>query len=182
MHVSPLAVADACLIKFSPRQDERGSLTRIFCREELATLGFKPIAQINRSMTREPGTVRGLHYQTPPYSEAKLISCLKGRVFDVIADLRAGSPTFLQIHCLELSADAALMLYVPRGFAHGFQVLEPDSELLYMHDNVYMPAHEGGVNTLDQRLAIPWPKSISQLSDRDRNLPNLQQGFTGLAL
>ena len=133
-------------------------------------------------MTREPGTVRGMHFQLPPSAETKLIRCLRGRVFDVAVDLRRDSPTFLKWSGHELSATNAHLLVIPEGFAHGFQVLEPDSELLYLHTAFYDPAHEGGLSPADPMLAIRWPLPVNGLSDRDRNHPQLTADYRGIAL
>jgi dTDP-4-dehydrorhamnose 3,5-epimerase len=117
-----------------PQIDERGFFTRLFCHNELGELiGARQIVQINQSSTRTVGAVRGLHYQHGPSAEMKLVRCIKGKVWDVAVDLRAGSPTFLYWHAEELSAENAHMMVIPEGFAHGFQVLEEDSELLYLH-------------------------------------------------
>lgn len=143
------------------------------------------IAQINHSYSAKRGTVRGLHFQYPPHAEIKLVSCVRGRVFDVAVDLRAGSPTFLQWHALELSAERHNSLLVPRGFAHGFQALEDDCELLYLTSTPYAQAAEDGLNPTDSRLGhggISWPLAITECSDRDRNHPPLTDAFAGITL
>ncbi|HSG89217.1 MAG TPA: dTDP-4-dehydrorhamnose 3,5-epimerase [Pseudomonadales bacterium] len=152
--------------------DDRGRFSRLFCAEELRPAGWTgPIAQINHSLTAVPGTVRGMHFQRPPHAEMKLVTCIRGRVWDVAVDLRPGSPTRLRWHGVELSAEAGNALLVPEGFAHGFQVLEADSELLYMHSAPYAPAAEGGLNPLDPALAIDWPITPDRLSEKDRSRP-----------
>lgn len=163
------------------RGDERGFLSRLFCAGELAAAGWhQGIAQINHTLTRRPGTVRGMHFQHPPHAEAKLVSCLRGRVWDVAVDLRAGSPTRLRWHAEELSADNGRALLIPEGFAHGFQVLDPDSELLYLHSAAYAPQGEGAVNALDPRLAIAWPLPVGERSARDVAHPMLADDFPGI--
>ncbi|MBO9506230.1 dTDP-4-dehydrorhamnose 3,5-epimerase family protein [Thalassospira sp. A3_1] len=161
--------------------DERGFLERMFCGRELAEhVGFGAIAQINRTMTRAVGVVRGMHYQNIPSVEAKIVTCLRGAILDVIVDIREGSPTFLQHVAVSLSSDDDSALYVPHGFAHGFQTLKPDTELLYLHDNYYDPEHERGLQPLDPALAIAWPLEISQMSERDRNHPAIKNDFEGI--
>jgi dTDP-4-dehydrorhamnose 3,5-epimerase len=180
MRLEPLPIAGVRLIRLTPHEDVRGAFTRLFCRRELESLGMAPMVQINHSLTRQVGTVRGMHFQRPPQAENKLVACLRGRVFDVVVDLRAGSPTFLKWHGVELAEGMGRMLFVPRGVAHGFQVLEADSELLYLHDAFYAPELEGAVNPLEPRIAIAWPLPVSQLSDRDRSRPFLADDFRGL--
>ena len=137
--------------------------------------------QINHSRTAAVGTVRGMHFQNPPHAEMKLVRCLKGRVWDVAVDLRAGSPTFLRWHAEVLAADNARMLVVPEGCAHGFQVLEPESELLYLHTANYAPEAEGGVFCEDPRLGIAWPLPVEGLSRRDLSFAPIATNFTGTA-
>lgn len=164
------------------RGDERGFLSRLFCTDELAAAGWRRgIAQVNQSLTHRAGTVRGLHFQRPPDAEAKLVSCLRGRVWDVAVDLRAGSPTLLRWHAEELSPDNGRALLIPEGFAHGFQVLAPDSELLYLHSAPYSPVSEGGLNAADPRLAIDWPLPVGERSARDQSHPLLTDDFQGIA-
>jgi dTDP-4-dehydrorhamnose 3,5-epimerase len=154
--------------------DHRGFLSRIFCANELAPAGWrKPIAQINHTLTQRQGTVRGMHFQRGIHAEMKLVSCLRGAIWDVAVDLRAGSPTFLRWHAEELSADNRRALLIPEGFAHGFQALTDDCELLYLHSTAYAPEAEAALNVRDARLAIAWPLPISQLSPRDANHPML---------
>lgn len=133
-------------------------------------------------MTTSPGAIRGMHFQNPPYAEMKLVRCLRGRVWDVAIDLRAGSETFLRWHAEELSAENRLMMAIPEGFAHGFQVLEPESELLYLHTAVYHRSSEGGVPFDDPRLAIRWPLPVTDVSVRDAQHPPITQHFTGIAI
>ena len=161
--------------------DGRGYLSRLFCAEELAVAGWvHSIAQINHTCTVRRGTVRGMHFQRPPHSEMKLVSCIKGEVWDVAVDVRAGSPTFLRWHAERLSNDNGRALLIPEGFAHGFQVLTDDLEMLYCHSAAYNPSAEVGLNPRDVRLAITWPLAISELSSRDAEHPLIATGFEGV--
>lgn len=162
--------------------DARGSLTRIFCADELRDAGWtRPIAQINHTVTALAGTVRGLHFQHPPHAEAKLVSCLRGEVWDVAVDVRAGSPTFLHWHATRLSADNGLALLIPEGFAHGFQALTDNLEMLYCHSHPHVPQAEGGLNPLDPTLTIAWPLPVVGLSERDAGHAPIGEGFRGVA-
>jgi dTDP-4-dehydrorhamnose 3,5-epimerase len=162
--------------------DSRGFLSRLFCAEGLAAAGWSgPIAQINHTFTSRQGTVRGMHYQRPPHAEAKLVSCLRGEVWDVAVDLRAGSPTFLRWHAERLSADNGCALLIPQGFAHGFQTLSDDVELLYCHSAAYAAQAEAGLHPQDERMAIAWPLPITELSARDAGHPRITEAFTGSA-
>ena len=163
--------------------DSRGSFGRLFCEHELQfVLGSRHIVQINQSLTRNSGAVRGMHYQTPPQAEMKLVRCLRGRVWDVAVDLRKGSPSFLRWHAEELSADNRRMLVIPEGFAHGFQALESDSELLYLHTQAYVSGAEAAVAYDDTLIGIDWPIPVTELSDRDRSHPRLDQTFCGIVV
>ncbi|HEX2542301.1 MAG TPA: dTDP-4-dehydrorhamnose 3,5-epimerase family protein [Caldimonas sp.] len=168
-------------IKRSQAQDARGFFSRLFCADELASAGFDaPVAQINHTLTRRLGAARGLHFQHSPHAEIKLVSCVRGRVFDVAVDLRRGSPTFLAWHAEILSAENATSLLIPRHFAHGFQTLEQDCELLYLHSTAYTPAAEGALNLSDPAIGIRWPLPFSDVSDKDRATPHVASDFTGL--
>ena len=171
------------VIESTPHHDDRGAFVRLFCARELQPLlNGRRIAQISQSMTRRIGAVRGLHFQRPPHAEMKMVRCLRGRVWDVAVDIRTGSPTFLRWHAEELSPDTTKMLVIPEGFAHGFQVLEPDSELLYLHTEFYHPPSEGGLRFDDPRLAISWPLVPQDLSARDTGHPLLDDNFTGVTV
>jgi dTDP-4-dehydrorhamnose 3,5-epimerase len=179
--VAPTVLAGVMLVRRQRLRDERGFLCRMFCAEELQTAGWPaPIAQINLTRTGSAGTVRGMHYQLPPHGECKLISCLRGEVWDVALDLREGSPTFLRWHAQRLSGDNDLALLLPEGVAHGFQSLSADAELLYCHSRAYAPEYERGLNPLDPRLAIDWPMPVAALSPRDRAHPLLTADFHGV--
>jgi dTDP-4-dehydrorhamnose 3,5-epimerase len=164
-------------------EDHRGYLSRLFCAEEFSAAGFAmSVAQINHTLTRSPGTVRGLHFQLPPFAEMKLVTCIRGRVFDVAVDLRAGSPSFLRWHGEILSPDNRRALAIPQGFAHGFQALELDCELLYLHSAPYSSDAERALNPCDPRLAIHWPLPTVNLSERDRKHAMLTEEFKGIVL
>jgi dTDP-4-dehydrorhamnose 3,5-epimerase len=161
--------------------DTRGFLSRIFCSRALADVGWhRPVAQINLTHTAKRATLRGMHFQRPPHAEMKLVTCLRGEVWDVAVDLRAGSPTFLQWHAQRLSPDNECSMMIPEGFAHGFQSLSDEVELLYCHSEFHSPEAEDGVNPLDTRLGIVWPLPVSSLSERDRQLPLLGQDYGGI--
>lgn len=181
--VSDLPLAGLRRVERRRQGDSRGFLSRMFCADELATAGWvKRIAQINHTYTSRQGTVRGLHFQRPPHAEMKLVSCIRGEVWDIAVDLRAGSPTFLQWHAERLSADNGCALLIPEGFAHGFQALTNDVELLYCHSAAYAAHAEGGLNPNDPRLAIIWPLAIAELSVRDNEHPMITPDFEGVCL
>ena len=155
-----------------PISDQRGFLERLFCAEEFSEIG----------LTQQSGTIRGLHFQYPPHAETKIVTCLKGKVFDVAVDLRSRSSTFLQWHEEVLSSENNKSLYIPPGFAHGFQTLADNCEMLYLHTCSYQPDAEGGVSPLDSRLGISWPVPLSNISERDRGHAPLTAEFKGLSL
>ena len=181
MKIVRTSIPGVLIVETEPYADHRGALARLFCSEALKDIvGSRHIVQINHSRTHTVGAVRGLHFQHPPHAEMKLVRCLKGKVWDVAVDLRAGSSTSLRWHTEELSLENGRMLVVPEGCAHGFQVLEEGSELLYLHTASYLPASEGGIRPTDPRLAITWPLPVRDLSDRDRNHPLIDGQFCGL--
>ena len=183
LKISGAGLAGVHVVDATPYADDRGSFARWFCARELVdVLAGRPIVQINHSRTVRVGAVRGLHFQHPPHGEMKLIRCLRGRVFDVAVDLRADSPTFLRWHAEELSADNARMVVIPEGFAHGFQTLEPNSRLLYLHTASYAPSAEGGVRFDDPMVDIAWPRDPVDLSSRDASHPLLKSGFEGISV
>ncbi|MBD3812300.1 MAG: dTDP-4-dehydrorhamnose 3,5-epimerase [Betaproteobacteria bacterium] len=170
------------LLQRKPIGDSRGYLERLYCAEDLQILASgKNIVQINHTLTASRGTVRGMHFQRPPHAEIKFVSCLRGEVFDVAVDLRHNSPTFLRWHSELLSADNHKTLVIPEGFAHGFQTLTEDCEMLYFHTAAYQPGAEGGLNVQDPRLAIRWPLPVAALSPRDAAHAFLDDRFTGMA-
>ena len=163
--------------------DQRGHLERLFCANELAEAGWTgPIAQINHTVTAKIGTIRGIHYQHPPHAEKKLVMCLRGQVFDVAVDLRKGSPSFLKWHGEILSPDDANALLIPEGFAHGFQTLSDDVEMLYCHSEFYAPESEAGIRYDDPSVALQWPLEIKAVSKRDAAHPLVEKEFIGVVL
>ena len=176
-------LAGLTLLQRKPLGDKRGYLERLFCREEIASIiADKTIVQINHTLTVRIGTVRGIHFQYPPHAEIKFVACLRGEVFDVAVDVRHGSPTFLQWHAEILSADNHKTLVIPEGFAHGFQTLTDDCELIYLHTGFYASAAEGAINAGDPRLGIKWPVKITDISDRDLHYPFITDEFKGVEI
>lgn len=183
MNIISTAIDGVFLIETTSMRDQRGSFYRAFCDRQLASiLGQRTICQINVSYTEMVGAIRGLHFQAPPHAEMKLVRCLRGRVWDVAVDLRKNSPTFLQWHGVELSPENALMIIIPEGCAHGFQVLEQGSELLYLHTAHYSPESEGGLRYNDEALNICWPMPVTDISQRDTTHPLVSQDFAGLVI
>ena len=181
MHIRSIGIAGAMVVEGQAHTDHRGAFSRLFCERELAeVISDRHVVQINHSRTNTVGAVRGMHFQHPPHAEMKMVRCVRGRVWDVLVDLRAGSPTFLHWHAEELSPDTSRMLVIPEGCAHGFQVLEADSELLYLHTAFYTPASEGALRYDDPQLAIPWPLPVTDLSERDKTHALLSNNFIGL--
>jgi dTDP-4-dehydrorhamnose 3,5-epimerase len=175
------SIAGVKQLQRHPIGDHRGYFERLFCAEELQPLlAGRSIVQINHSLTVQRGAVRGLHFQHPPHAETKIVSCLRGAVWDVAVDLRQGSATFLRWHAAILSADNHQTLLIPEGLAHGFQTLADDCELLYLHTAAYRADAEGALNALDPRLDIAWPLPIAELSARDRNHPLITADYAGI--
>ncbi|MDP1526747.1 MAG: dTDP-4-dehydrorhamnose 3,5-epimerase [Rhodocyclaceae bacterium] len=170
------------LLQRKPIGDNRGYLDRMFCTEELEPLlAGQSIVQVNHTLTAACGTVRGLHFQYPPHAETKFVSCLRGEVFDVAVDLRRDSPTFLRWHGEILSADNHRTLMIPKGYAHGFQTLSDNCEMLYFHTAAYHAESEGGLHPLDARLDIAWPLTVKALSLRDSSHPLINNDFLGVS-
>ena len=179
----PTPLTGLMLVQRKAIEDHRGFLSRFYCAEEFRAAGIdKPVAQINHTLTRQRGAVRGLHFQHPPHAETKVVSCLKGEILDVAVDLRRDSPTFLHWHGEILSAANRKSLLIPEGYAHGFQTLSEDCELIYLHTSPYHPESEGALNVADPRLNIAWPLPVNDLSERDRNHPFINQNFQGIIL
>ena len=155
----------------------------MFCSDELSVTGWqKPISQINHTLTSKLGTVRGLHYQKPPNTEMKLVTCIRGEVWDVAVDLRRNSASFLKWHAEILSAENGCAMLIPEGFAHGFQSLNNDVELLYFHSEVYTPQSEAALRFDDQFLDIKWPLTVTEISDRDQTHSLITDKFKGIQL
>ena len=174
-------IPDLYIIVPEPFKDERGKFSRIYCFNELKEIrNDKTLVQINHSLTKQKGAIRGMHFQYPPRAEIKIIKCIKGSVFDVAIDLRKGSPTILKWYGEILSAENMKALYVPEGFAHGFQTLEENCELLYFHTEFYSPIDEGAVKFDDPMIGIEWPLEISEISDKDKKHKLLNEDFKGV--
>lgn len=167
-----MPLAGAFVVELERIEDDRGFFARSYCAEEFARNGLKPVnAQSSISFNRRRGTLRGMHYQAAPHGETKLVRCTQGAVWDVIIDLREGSATRARWFGVELSAASRRALYVPEGFAHGFQTLQDDSEVLYMMDVPYHAPAARGVPWDDPAFGIEWPLEQPFMSERDRNLP-----------
>lgn len=151
------------------KADERGYFERVYCHWEYEGLVGRPlrIKQINRSMSKIKGTTRGLHFQWPPHAETKIVSCPAGRLFDVAVDLRKGSPTYMQYFSAELTAENKKFLIIPEGFGHGFQTLEPNTEILYLVTEEFSLPHDDGINPIDPTVGVEWPLEIALRSKKD---------------
>ena len=170
MKFIPTPLADAHVIELDKIGDDRGFFARAFCEEEFAAAGLvSRFVQVNNSLSADKGTLRGMHYQLAPKAETKLVRCIRGSLWDVIIDLRPDSATFCQHYGVELSADNRRMLYVPKGFAHGFITLHDDTEAFYFVDEFYAPDMERGVRWNDPNFGIDWPAEPVVLSDKDRD-------------
>lgn len=171
------------IIERNIARDNRGFFFRIFAKEELEPIGLvKPILHINFSHTNERYTTKGLHFQYPPHAETKIVTCTKGEVFDFVVDLRKGSPTFLKWFGVVLSEENKQSIFIPEGFAHGFQSLQENSELIYLHSEAYVKESEGGINIMDPMVGIRLPAPPVNLSDRDKNFTFLKNDFQGVML
>jgi len=176
MHIKDLMICER-----KPIVHDLGFFVRTFCSDEFMQAGLqKPVVQINQTLTRAKYSIRGLHFQLTPYAESKLVTCLKGEVFDVAVDIRRGSPTFLQWHGEVLSSGNNKSMLIPEGFAHGFQTLTDDCEMLYLHTAPYMQQSESGFHPNDPSIAIKWPFPVSEMSGRDKIHPFLDQDFGGI--
>ena len=179
--INKTSFPDLFFVDLKPLKDNRGHFKRLYCNDELINImGNKPISQINYTFTKTKGTVRGLHYQTKPFSEKKIITCIKGEVYDVAVDLRKNSPTFLKHFSNILSEKNNKMIAVPEGFAHGFQTLKDNCEMMYFHSKPFNSKSERGINSLDPMLNIKWPLNFKQISDKDKNYSLLKIDFRGI--
>ena len=168
----------AYIIDLEKREDERGFFARYFCQQEFSEHGLADsFVQINNSLAVEKATLRGMHYQLPPKAETKVVRCIRGALWDCIIDLRRDSPTYCQHFAIELSAENRTMLYVPKGFAHGFITLEPDTEALYLVDEFYAPEHERGLRFNDPKFEIEWPLDPQVVSEKDLGHPDFDPAF-----
>jgi dTDP-4-dehydrorhamnose 3,5-epimerase len=174
-------LAGSYIIELEPFKDERGWFVRYFCMDEFKQIGHKKEwLQMNHSATFEKGSIRGMHYQLPPFTEIKLVRCIAGSVFDVIVDVRKNSPTLMQWFGTELSASNKKMMYIPQGFAHGFQCLTDNCELLYHHTEYYKPNVEAGIKYNDPNINIEWPLPVTVISKRDQAHRYLDENFKGI--
>jgi dTDP-4-dehydrorhamnose 3,5-epimerase len=169
------------VIETESKSDERGFLTRLFCKNEFDKINFhKEFVQENLTLTKAKGTFRGLHYQVPPHSEAKLVRCISGKVHDIVVDLRKDSKTFLNNFALELDSSKLNMILIPKGFAHGFQTLTDNCMILYLHSNFYNASFERGIRFDDPAINIELPLLVADISERDKNHPLIQKEFEGI--
>lgn len=166
-------IKGAYILEIEKREDERGFFARSWCRNEFEANGLNPqMVQANISYNRKKGTLRGMHYQQSPYEETKLVRCTKGAIYDVIIDLRPSSPTYARAIGIELTADNYKMLYVPENFAHGFQTMADNCEVVYQVSQFYAPGAENGIRWNDPAFDIHWPLEVRVISEKDRNWPN----------
>lgn len=163
--------------------DSRGYFSRLFDLQELQQISWnnRQIFQINQSFTQQQGTIRGMHFQAPPFNDCKIVNCLQGKVLDIAVDIRKNSPTFLQYEAIELSSENATAFWIPEGFAHGFQTLCDDCMLLYIHSQLFSADHDCGLNPTDAKLNIDWKLPISCMSEKDKNRKFIDEiGFQGI--
>jgi dTDP-4-dehydrorhamnose 3,5-epimerase len=183
MIFNPLVLKGAYTIDVQPFEDSRGFFTRTFCEKEFGEHNLVThFVQANHSGTKGKGVIRGMHFQHAPHCEVKLVKCVQGAIFDVIVDVRKGSPTFLQWYGAELTAENKRMMYVPAGFAHGFQSLTDYSEITYMVSNFYNKESEGGIKYDDPAVKIQWPLPVSLVSDKDMKIPLADSNFEGVII
>lgn len=181
MIFSETTLKGSFIIDLEPFGDERGWFARTYCENEFNIIGHTSNwVQLNHSFTKNKGTIRGMHFQIPPYGEIKLVRCISGAIHDVIIDLRKKSPTYLKNFGIELSAENKKMIYIPIGFAHGFQTLTDDCELIYHHSAFYKPDSEVGIKYNDPKLNIEWPITVTSVSERDNSHLLINQNFKGL--
>lgn len=181
MKFTQTGLSESYLISLEPISDERGWFARYYCENDFKNAGLShKWVQMNHSFTATRGSIRGMHFQVPPYREIKIVRCIAGAVYDVIIDVQKGSSTFLQFFGVELSAANKNMLYIPEGFAHGFQALTDNCELLYHHSEFYTPGAEGGIRFDDPVVNINWPLPVTIISSRDASHPYLDNQFKGI--
>ena len=176
LNFTELPLKGAYTIDLDKREDDRGFFARYWCKNEFAELGLDTnIVQINNSVSPQKGTLRGLHYQRPPKAETKIVRCIRGSIWDVIVDIREGSSTYGKWYGFELNEDNRTMMYIPKGFAHGFQTMVDNVELLYLHSEFYSKEDEGGLLYNDKEIAIDWPILVSEISEKDKSHPILNE-------
>ena len=178
-----ISLKNAKVIIREKNSDVRGYLSRLFCLDEInEDSEFDSLKQINISYTKSKHTLRGLHFQKSPFAEKKIVTCIKGKIFDIIVDLRKNSPTFLKFHNEILSENNQTSLLVPEGFAHGFLSLEDDCKVLYFHSKNYNPNYESGIKYDDPKIGINWPSEPKEISERDLSFPLIDEKFRGIDL
>lgn len=181
MTFNPTLIKGLYIIDLNLYKDDRGWFARTFCKEEFTKASLdSEWVQMNHSYTMQRGTLRGMHFQNPPYGEIKLVRCVSGAVYDVAIDLRKDSSTFLKWFGIELSAENKKMIYIPAGFAHGFLTLTDNCEIIYHHTNYYTPGAEGGIKYNDPAVNIIWPAPVIEISLRDQSHPYLTENFKGI--
>jgi dTDP-4-dehydrorhamnose 3,5-epimerase len=181
MKFTETAIKGVYYIDLKTNEDERGWFARAFCINEFAQIEHtKNWLQINHSFTKYKGTIRGMHYQNPPFNEIKLVRCISGAILDVVVDIRKGSPTFLKWISVELSMENKRMIYIPEGMAHGFQTLTDDVELLYHHSAIYEPSSEAGLHYNDPALQISWNETPTVVSEKDKTRAIINESFNGI--
>lgn len=174
MQFTATDIEGAFIVDLDRLEDERGFFARSFCQREFEQMGMNSsVVQANISFNRHSGTLRGMHYQVAPAPETKLVRCTQGSIVDIIVDMRESSASYLQHVAVELSADNHRALFVPAECAHGFQTLQDDSEVMYLVSGFYTPDCERGLRHDDPKLALPWPRTVTQVSDKDANWPLL---------
>lgn len=181
MIFEPTSLKGVYIVNPQPMVDKRGWFARTFCKEEFGQIGHtKEWVQMNHSFTNEKGSIRGMHYQIPPHSEIKMVRCIAGAVWDVVLDIRKESDTFLKWTGIELSAENKKMIYIPEGFAHGFQAQTNNCELIYLHSAFYTPEFERGIRHDDPLINIRWPLPVTEVSERDLSHSLLTNDFKGI--
>lgn len=171
----------AKVLKIKSMQDARGSFQRLFCMQEFREFGLQgEIVNINHSVTKKRGSIRGMHFQYAPFTETKIIKCIRGAIWDVIVDVRKDSPTYLHSYGVMLHEHNDIMFYIPEGFAHGFQALEENTEIIYFVTSCYAQEHERSLNPFDPQLEIAWPLECTDISEKDKDAPLLDTDFVGL--
>jgi dTDP-4-dehydrorhamnose 3,5-epimerase len=183
MKFHPTPLNGAFTIEFEKRSDERGFFGRAFCEKEFSVVGLSSkFVQINNALSLQKGTLRGMHYQLPESAETKIVRCIRGSLYDVIIDLRPHSPTFCDYFAEVLSEENRLMMYVPKGFAHGLITLEDNTEVFYLSDEFYSPSNERGLRFDDPRFQINWPLQPSVVSEKDKSWPDYDSKYHGINL
>jgi len=175
MIFEPIPLDGAWVVTLDPIEDERGYYARAYCRKEFEAHGIDPtVVQVNAAFSKSAGTLRGMHYQTDPCAETKLVRCVRGSLYDVMVDMRPDSPTYLQHFGIELSAANRKMVFVPKSFAHGFLTLKDNTELCYMVGEYYAPGCEQGFCHDDPAVGIQWPVAVEVISEKDKSWPPLK--------